>query len=192
MKSKKARLTELQDSADRLSSDPYVVSSALRRKFREEKKVMLEKQGRDDGLKEKYGLHDGVELGEEDVEKSRAIWEAGRERAGLPIDDTSATDSAESSVRGVVGTPRPRGKERIGGNVDLASVLRKTTAKKYDPFADAVDSLFSSTPERLKVKGKTKDIKASTSTATSARKEEKPAVLPFALGGGLLAGYASD
>lgn len=192
VQTKKARLTELQESADRLSSDPYVVSTALRRKFREEKKVMLEKQGRDDGLKEKYGLHDDMDLGDEDVEKSRAIWEAGRERAGLPIEDNT-TDSAESSVRGVAGTPRPRGQDRSGGKVDLVSVLRKTTAKKYDPFADAVDSLFSATSVRMKTKSKGKDLSSESEKKGTGKRPETPkSVAVASLGGGLLSGYASD
>jgi coiled-coil domain-containing protein 130 len=181
----------LQDSADRLSSDPYVVSSALRRRFREEKKILLEKQGRDDGLRERYGLHDDVDLGEEDVEKAREKWEAGRERRGLPVEEPELK-GAEASVRAVMGTPRPRGKERIESAGDLAKVLRKTTAKKYDPFGDAMEGLFGGSAGTMKLKGKIKDAAVLESPGIKER-TDKPAIPAVeGLAGGLLSGYGSE
>ena len=190
-KTKQHRLTELQDSADRLSSDPYVVSSALRRRFREEKKILLEKQGRDDGLRERYGLHDDVDLGEEDVEKVRERWEAGRERRGLPVDDPGLAD-VEASVRAVAGTPRPRGKERIESAGDLAKVLRKTTAKKYDPFGDAMEGLFGGSASKMKLKGKIKDAAVLEIPGIKGKSEKPMSPAAGALAGGLLSGYGSE
>lgn len=191
VKTKTSRLTELQQSADRLSSDPYVVSAALRRKFREEKKIMLEKQGRDDDVRARYGLHDDVDLGVEDVEKSREMWEAGRERAGLPIEE--AESGLDASVRAVNGAPRTRGPERIGGSLDLAKALRKTTARKYDPFADVMDDLFSASKPSPRARPKVSERVVEATT----KKEDTPSTIDptptFAgLGGGLLAGYGSD
>ena len=188
VKTKSSRLTELQNSADRLSSDPYVVSSALRRKFREEKKIMLEKQGRDDDFRAKYGIHEDVDLGTEDVEKSREMWAAGRERAGLPIEEPDIEPDA--SVRAVNGTPTHAAKEKTGGPVDLAKVLRTTTAKKYDPFDGGLDSFFSVRSETPKVKPKPKD--RPTAVKTPAASEQAPLAKSLGLGGGLLAGYDSD
>lgn len=189
-KTKQHRLTELQESADRLSSDPYVVSSALRRRFREEKKILLEKQGRDDGLRERYGLHDDVDLGEEDVERARERWEAGRERRGLPVDDPGA--DVEASVRAVVGTPKPRGKERIESTGDLAKVLRKTTAKKYDPFGDAMEGLFGGSASKMRPKGTVKNQTVVESPKVKASDDKPSAPALGGLAGGLLSGYGSE
>lgn len=199
-KAKTSRITELYDSSDRLSSDPFEVSMSLRRKFRNEKKVMLEKQGRDDGLREKYGLHEEVDLGEEDVEDGRARWEAGRERRGLPIEES---DLGEGSNVGIKGTPyRPKGKRRAidtGSTVDLARVLRKSTKRKYDPFAEAADAFLSfprpSTPREiasLPKRGKIKDPGGIAATPAKLVVKEKVVLGSLGKAGGLLAGYGSD
>lgn len=184
-----------------MSADPYVVSSALRRRFREEKKIALEKQGRDDGLRERYGLHEGVDLGGDDVERGKAMWEAGRERAGLPLEagtaGPSGTSDIESSTRAARGTPTSvrKGKGRLADTAvpDLASLLRKTTAKKYDPFSDDLDSFLtgsSGTPVRVKTRLK---------EATPKVKDPPPAppsesnATPTAAGAmASLGGYGSD
>ena len=188
-KTKAHRLTELQDSADRLSSDPYLVSMALRRRFREEKKVLLEKQGRDDGLRERYGLHDEVDLGEEDVEKARERWEAGRERRGLPVDEPT---DAEASVRAVVGTPRARVEARVESAADLAHVLRRTTAKKYDPFGDAMEGLFGGSASKMKLKGRIKDQVVVDNPGVKGKSDKLAMPAAVGLAGGLLSGYGSD
>lgn len=180
-----------------MSSDPYVVSSALRRRFREDKKVALEKQGRDDGLRDRYGLHEEVDLGNEDVELGREMWEAGRERAGLAIEGAGSGSSSgaggaeqfESSTRATKGTPVTRkGKGRAGGETtpDLASLLRKTTAKKYDPFSDSFDSLPTVSPSI--------PVRVRTRLKEAPKTDHPDAPLPAKLAGGMavLAGYESD
>lgn len=198
-KQKASHLTDLLDASNRLSADPYMVSSALRRRFREEKKVILEKQGRDDGLREKYGLREDVDLGEEDVEKSRAMWEARREARGLPVSgdtgdresESGDRDDSQQSVAGpsTVGTPRSmtgslrKGKGReIDGSPSLAQVLRRSTVKKYDPFAGAADALLAgsptqgTTPSRLRLK--TKDPSAFSPAAAASAKPPAAAGIP--------------
>ena len=163
------RISELSEISDRQSADPYVVSAALRRRFREEKKIILEKQDRDDGLRGRFGLHDDVDLGGEDVELGKEMWEAQRERAGLPI-EASPAQMGESSTRAIKGTPTSvpstrKGKGRMsdtGGSStpNLASLLRKTTARKYDPFSDDLDNFMAGSPtSRGKVKAKEVVIK---------------------------------
>jgi coiled-coil domain-containing protein 130 len=157
----------------------------LRRRFREEKKVILEKQGRDDGLKSRFGLHDDVDLRGEDVELGKEMWEAQRERAGLPVD----SDNGESSTRAIRGTPvsTRKGKGRMSDTPtpNLASLLRKTTARKYDPFSDDLDTFMAGSPTvRGRVKAKEVVVKLS---------EPEPPDPPVPkLGMAVLAGYDSD
>lgn len=208
-----------------------MVSSALRRRLREEKKVILEKQTRDEGLQEKYGLHADVDLGDEDVERSKEMWEARREARGLPIASGETDDQDGSNVEGpsvgssqLAPTPRSisslrKGKGREGdGSPSLAQVLRKSTAKKYDPFADAADAFLSgpsASPSVSKARIKIKDpslAKPSPQTARTPATKSAPATegrnspggetgehaSPAALSsipsmaGGMLSGYGSD
>ncbi|ORY34828.1 hypothetical protein BCR39DRAFT_585776 [Naematelia encephala] len=187
-KSNTSRLTELTQASARISADPYAVSVHIRRRFREEKRVMLEKQGRDDDLRERYGLAEEVQLGEEDVERGREVWEAARERRGLPIDDVSGGTGAPVIRRNGNGNGK-------GKAVDLAQVLRKTTTRKYDPFGEAMESV--SSPGPIRTKGRIKDpivlggLAAGMKSAKVAEKP-KPASHGLAGAGGLLAGYGSD
>ena len=204
-----SRVSELSELSDRMSSDPYVVSSALRRRFREDKKIALEKQGRDDGLKDRYGLHDLVDLGTEDVERGKEMWEAGRERLGLPVDSgagagpSTRREEMDSSTRATRETPvtrKGKGKADSTGTAtgtstpDLASLLRKTIAKKYDPFSDSLDNLFSGSgsgspivPARVKTRLKEAPVKVSSPVV----KTDAPA-RSLGTGMAVLAGYESD
>lgn len=159
---------------------------------------MLEKQGRDDGIKEKYGLGEEVDLGDEDVARGREIWVAGRERKGLAVDEPEV---GESSVRVAVGTPARRGgKGKEGVSPSLVTLLRKTTAKKYDPFNEALEGF--STPKMatsggLKVKGRIKDVGILSGLADGVKSIKAKVELESpreggAMVGGLLAGYGSD
>ncbi|WVQ75105.1 hypothetical protein IAR50_004714 [Cryptococcus sp. DSM 104548] len=125
-----SRLTELTRQSARLNADPYAVSVALRRKFREEKRVMLEKQDRDDDVKAKYGLGEDVDLGEEEVEGGQEQWKAAR------VDKDLRSGGSLASIRG---TERPLGGSKRKARASdplpaLAATLRRSTSKKYDPF----------------------------------------------------------
>ena len=154
--------------------------------------MLLEKQARDDGVKARFGLADDVDLGEEDVELARERWEAGRERKGLPVDEPL---SAEMSVRALVGTPSARaGAARMDGQ-DLGKALRRTTARKYDPFGDAMDELFASGSKvRLRDKIKDPGLVEGIGAGVKAKEQAAAPTTPTTggLGGGLLAGYESD
>lgn len=159
---------------------------------------MLEKQGRDDGLKERYGLAEDVDLGDESVERGREMWEAGRERAGLPIEPSGSEDGAaeegSDSVRALSGSPAPgkaggSGAGRGNATPDLGSLLRKTTARRYDPFASAADGLFGGTPTTTKAKARAREPPPLVEPSP-VKQPEEPA--PITGGLAVLAGYDSD
>ena len=138
-------------------------------------------------MRDRYGIHDDVELGEEDVRLSSEMWEIQRENRGLPLGEVN---EAESSVRAVNGTPKLRGKGAIQGGEDgggLGKLLRKTTARRYDPWADAGEALFSTTTNTQQRTPKDPDKSAKRIVGASHRPDTAPA-------GGIavLAGYGSD
>lgn len=153
---------------------------------------MLEKQNRDDGLRGRFGLHDDVDLGGEDVELGKEMWEAQRERAGLAIDSGQTVENrGESSTRAIKGTPASRkGKGRAGevdGTPDLASLLRKTTARKYDPFSDSMDAFTSGSP----IVSRKARVKEAVVKLAEPEPPDKVVTVPK-LGLAVLAGYDSD
>ena len=153
---------------------------------------MLEKQNRDDGLRGRFGLHDDVDLGGEDVELGKEMWEAQRERAGLAIESGQAVENrGESSTRAIKGTPvTSKGKGRageVGGTPDLASLLRKTTARKYDPFSDSMDAFTSGSP----IVSRKARVKETVVKLAEPEPPDKVVIVPKT-GLAVLAGYDSD
>lgn len=75
------RLESLQEVSDRYNSDPYALSTLVRKRFRAEKKVDAAKRVADDQLKGRYGLPETLQLAAEDEESKSAAreqWEKGR------------------------------------------------------------------------------------------------------------------
>nr|ODN95552.1 coiled-coil domain-containing protein 130 [Cryptococcus depauperatus CBS 7855] len=192
-----SRITELSRASTRLSSDPYAVSVALRKKFREEKKVLLEKQARDDDIRDRYGLAEDVDLGDEDVEGRNEQWKAGRAEKGL---NTSANQMSSLGGFGhLVNRGNRSEKGRTNDTLILAAELRKTTAKKYSPFstpsnifAPVSPSVTSNRIEQLS-KGRIKNLVCPVKTKKTM--EGHSAIANSNIGtleGGLLSGYESE
>jgi len=75
------RLESLQEVSDHYNSDPYALSTLVRKRFRAEKKLDAAKREVDDQLKGRYGLPETLQLvGEDDEakEEAREQWEKGR------------------------------------------------------------------------------------------------------------------
>lgn len=75
------RLESLQEVSDRYNSDPYTLSTLVRKRFRAEKKLDAAKRAADDQLKGRYGLPETLQLAAEDDESkdaAREQWERGR------------------------------------------------------------------------------------------------------------------
>lgn len=119
---------------------------------------MLEKQDRDDAVKERYGLGEEIDLGDEAVDGGREEWKAGRADKGLHILGSSSLPSSglPFSVKGVdhsTGQQKGNSKGRLSDSpAHLAEVLRKSTAKKYNPFDSPVIGFGSSSPSSTMLK----------------------------------------
>ncbi|KLT39605.1 DUF572-domain-containing protein [Cutaneotrichosporon oleaginosum] len=109
----KTRLDELMAASDRLNADPWAVSRSLRARFREEKKEALRRQDAHDGVRERYALHDGVHLDNEEG-GAGAEWTAARLGRGLAADVVN----------------------KKGDVAELGETIRTNTKRKYDAFSD--------------------------------------------------------
>ncbi|KAG6820315.1 hypothetical protein H0H93_002402 [Arthromyces matolae] len=75
------RLESLQSLSEQYNADPYTLSTKVRKRFREDKKVEQQKRKADDHLKNRYGFPVSLNLVEEDEASAKAAkeeWERGR------------------------------------------------------------------------------------------------------------------
>ena len=146
-----------------------------------------------------------MELGEEDVELARERWEAGREKAGLPLEEADADEASGSgdfSVRAISGTPRlrPSGKGKQVDGVNLSESLIRSTKKKYDPFDSPLPGSArrdTAVPKVIikangKVKGRIKEGALGQDDADDTVAMAAASTAARAVTSGLLAGYGSD
>jgi coiled-coil domain-containing protein 130 len=119
------RLEELQNVSEHYGADPYTLSSKVRKRFREEKKVEQQKQKADDELKGKYGLPASLSLLEDDgvaKEEAREEWVRARREhaegnlkrrkligdAPFPTSKTSGSSGSKSSSTPTISALRAR------------------------------------------------------------------------------------
>ncbi|KAG6909976.1 hypothetical protein DXG01_013976 [Tephrocybe rancida] len=75
------RLESLQQISEHYNADPYALSSKVRKRFREVKKVEQQKQKADDHIKNRYGLPASLSLLEEDeatTKEAQEEWARGK------------------------------------------------------------------------------------------------------------------
>ncbi|KAG6877508.1 hypothetical protein C0993_006457, partial [Termitomyces sp. T159_Od127] len=75
------RLESLQALSEHYNADPYILSSKVRKRFRDVKKVEQQKQKADDYIKNCYGLPDSLSLLEDDeetIKEAKEEWERGQ------------------------------------------------------------------------------------------------------------------
>lgn len=136
-KTAEERLIDLYAYSARTTEDPETLNKRLRSTFRGEKKVRGAKEGRDDALREKYGLADSLDLGDEGASGSGSSeWKEER-------------DESERRLL-LVGRALLKGKSRDKqeGSVDrLKRTVLYNSANQFHPFAPSSSS--SSTRSRL-------------------------------------------
>ncbi|EAU85464.2 hypothetical protein CC1G_06365 [Coprinopsis cinerea okayama7 len=150
----KPRIEALQTVSDRYNADPYTLSSKVRRRFREEKKIEKEKRKADDSLKGQYGLPEELKLlddNNEMKEDAKALWtKAKRELEerkagdvkrrrltvdGLPSSSSTSLLSPSSSSRSSFSSSL----SRISSSSLMGSSRPSSASSK--PKADSLNSL---------------------------------------------------
>jgi len=135
------RLNALQDLSELYGTDPYELSSKVRKRFREEKKAEKRKRDAEEAVKEKYALPTDLKLVDNtEVEEEASRWKSERR-------DWEARETAKRRrLSAEVGSSLSIGFKSTKAN-SLASTLLRNTARKSDPFLD------SKRPQRLSING---------------------------------------
>lgn len=155
------RLESLQAVSEHYNSDPYSLSLKVRKRFRQEKKVEREKKAFDDGIKERYGLPETLNLlQEDDKTKLEAIEEWGRGRREFEARENTKRRRLESTAIPVISTSkiahlRPMSTKLSSGstgNRDSNSVVTSLRARIMENTARHSDLL---SRERSKIHERT-------------------------------------
>jgi len=75
------RLEALESVSSQFNADPYTLSTKVRKRFREEKKVEREKIAADDAIKGRYGLPQSMRLirdSEDTAQSDKDAWQQAR------------------------------------------------------------------------------------------------------------------
>ncbi|KAG6873247.1 hypothetical protein C0995_001267 [Termitomyces sp. Mi166 len=133
------RLESLQALSEHYNADPYTLSSKIRKRFREVKKVEQQKQKADDHLKNRYGLPASLSLLEEDeatIKEAKKEWERGQrelaanknsKRQRLAVDIISIPSSSSGSSS----TAKAQSSHPIDS---LRARILENTARQAKPF----------------------------------------------------------
>ena len=132
------RLESLQALSENYNADPYTLSSKVRKRFREVKKVEQQKQKADEHIKSRYGLPASLRLSEEDegtIKEAKEEWNRGRrelaakeskKRRRLAVDIVSIPSSSTSPLTVTARTSKP---------IDsLRARILENTARRTNPF----------------------------------------------------------
>lgn len=139
------RLESLQTVSEHYNSDPYSLSSKVRKRFREEKKIDKEKKNADDSIKGRYGLPETLSLVADDekvVSEAKEKWEMGRreielregaKRRKLAVEITSIP-SSRISARLSSKSPKPARASATNPVASLRARILENTARQSNPF----------------------------------------------------------
>ncbi|KAF8526033.1 CWC16 protein, partial [Hysterangium stoloniferum] len=112
------RIESLQTVSDRYNTDPYALSSKVRKRFREEKKVEKAIKAKDDEVKRRYGLPEALPLVRDDPGLDMEAKEQFKQaRRKLLLEDDSSS-------------------RRFSSKASLSSSLLRNTLRKVDPFTN--------------------------------------------------------
>jgi len=132
------RLEALQEVSDQYNADPFTLSTKIRKRFREEKKVEKAKKQADDTIKDRYALPESLSLIEDNheaVENAKAEWDRGRRELALRESSKRQKLAVEITAIPSSGPDRPI-KRRAATNpaASLRARILENTARQTNPF----------------------------------------------------------
>ncbi len=121
------RLESLQNVSEQYNSDPYTLSRKVRKRFREVKKVALEKEAADDSLKGRYGLPETLKLldeAEDDAIRAKEEWEQARKELAEEASSKRRRLALTSVTRSTPSLPSSSSRASKTSGTDAVSALR--------------------------------------------------------------------
>lgn len=208
-KHSRPHLEQLQELSSARSSDPYTLSSRLRKSFRSDKHVALRIKASDDAVRDKYSLDAGLKLISANDEglkaEAKEAWAEGRkhiEEAGAkkrlqdaqsgPIDVRQGSTPGTSSIAGPSRTSTSAASRSSSRNVSIQSPPRQHDRRpvhkahsQVHKSADRSAPLSKSSLASLKNESPTQSAKAKAISSLRAKLVANSArkVDPFARGG---------
>ncbi|KII84440.1 hypothetical protein PLICRDRAFT_701980 [Plicaturopsis crispa FD-325 SS-3] len=140
------RLESLQAVSEQYNADPYTLSTKVRKRFREEKKIEKQKRDADDQIKGKYALPETLGLVPDDddaKDEARQAWERGRrelelrersKRRRFAIDVTSIPAVAPSREQRKLAASSSKRSQPHNTVTSLRARILENTARQSDPF----------------------------------------------------------
>lgn len=133
------RLESLQEVSEHYNSDPFSLSSKVRKRFREEKKVEKAKKQADDKIKDRYGLPETLSLIEDDAKAAEDAKEQfARGRRELELRETSKRRKLAIEITTIPSSSsrRPAAKRPPAANpiTSLRARVLENTARQSNPF----------------------------------------------------------
>ncbi|KAF8207577.1 hypothetical protein K438DRAFT_2013455 [Mycena galopus ATCC 62051] len=135
------RLESLQEVSEHYNADPFLLSSKIRKRFREEKKVEKAKKAADDQIKDRYALPESLSLIEDDekaAEDAKAEWARGRRELQLRESNKRRKLAVEITTIPTSSAPRRRPVSNRPAAVNPVASLRarvlENTARQSNPF----------------------------------------------------------
>ncbi|RDB30969.1 hypothetical protein Hypma_000129 [Hypsizygus marmoreus] len=141
------RLESLQSVSEHYNADPYALSSKVRKRFREVKKVEQQKQKADDQIRGRYGLPETFSLLEDDEAARQAAkeeWERGKQALALEESNKRrrlAVDIVSIPTSTITRAPRLHPKSSSNSKSlstnpinSLRARILENTARQSNPF----------------------------------------------------------
>jgi len=154
----KPRISSLAELSSRRNTDPYALSSGLRRTFREAKKVDKKIRAEEKGVRDKFALpEDLVLVREDDVrDEAREEWERGRrdwEREEDVRRKRIESQYGTLSLNDLAPSTSAKGKPRVTSTSSVSS-KRAAITKALSQHSSAASTILASTVLRNSLKRK--------------------------------------
>ncbi|KAG7088524.1 hypothetical protein E1B28_012507 [Marasmius oreades] len=126
------RLESLMDLSEQCNADPYSLSLKLRRQFRQDKKVRLEKEKEDGKVRDRYALPTTLKLAEDDekaLEEAKDQWTKARQKK-LLLESKQRKLPTMTSITSLSGSRGVASTSAAPGLTGLRARILSNTAKQ--------------------------------------------------------------
>ncbi|KAL0063718.1 Protein saf4 [Marasmius tenuissimus] len=127
------RLESLMDVSEQYNSDPYALSQKVRKQFRQDKKIRLEKEKADVQFKDRYALPTTLKLAEDDekaLKEAKDQWNKARQEKLSLENQRRKLPPVVSSITSLSGSRTHASSSRSSGVASLRARILNNTAKQ--------------------------------------------------------------